>query len=318
MSTVLSPSPLQKFWTNNGQPLSFGTVTTYAAGSTTPIATYVDSTGITTNSNPITLNSRGECSLWLLPNTAYKYLVQDNVGNTISTTDNIVGSVQVNLYGGVDTGAVNAYVLNYAANYSTLSNGIIIYWTPANTNTGPSTIAVNGLGVVPILNQNGSPLGSGQIVSNAVTAIFYFNGNWYLTSSTGSIPAVGTFTGSLVSGPNSTAVICTYELTGNQVVLSIPYSQVTASGGALSLINLPVFLQPPNVPGTAVVLLAQNNGAVIGTALGVVSTTGNAIGFYLSASDYSSGGGSWTGLCSIGVPIPPAFHAGQTITWGLF
>src|ERR1022692_1861845 len=112
MTTVLSPAPYQKFWSNSGTPLAFGQVFTYSAGSTTPVATYTDSTGSTPNANPIILDARGECNIWLLPNVGYKYVIQDSNGNPIRTTDQIVGSSQVNLYGGVDTGAVNVYVVN--------------------------------------------------------------------------------------------------------------------------------------------------------------------------------------------------------------
>lgn len=83
MTAQLAPESKQKFWDNNGFPLAFGLLTTYAAGTTTPIATYVDSTQTTQNTNPIQLNFRGECNLWLDPTKAYKFLLQDSQGNTI-------------------------------------------------------------------------------------------------------------------------------------------------------------------------------------------------------------------------------------------
>ena len=75
--TVLAPYPVQRFYDNNGNPLFQGKLFTYAAGTSTPITTYVDSAGITQNANPIILNARGECNLWLLPNTGYKFVLQD-------------------------------------------------------------------------------------------------------------------------------------------------------------------------------------------------------------------------------------------------
>src|ERR1700691_3988992 len=161
-AAVLSPSPLQKFWTNNGTPLVGGSVYTYAAGSTTPITTYVDANATTPNTNPISLNFRGEANIWLLPNVAYKLVVQDSFGNTISTTDNIVVSQLLTLYGGVDTGSANAYILNFAAPFTSLTDGILIYWFPSNSNTGPSTLNVNNLGPFVIANDNGTNLVAGQ------------------------------------------------------------------------------------------------------------------------------------------------------------
>lgn len=83
MTAQLAPRANQKFWDNNGLPLAFGQLFTYQAGTTTPQATYVDSTQTTQNTNPVQLNFRGECNLWLDPTKSYKFLLQDVLGNTI-------------------------------------------------------------------------------------------------------------------------------------------------------------------------------------------------------------------------------------------
>ena len=83
MSGLLSPNPIFKAFDNNGNPLAFGLVYTYQAGTTTPAPTYVDSTLATANSNPIVLNFRGECEIWIPVNTAYKFNVTDANGNQI-------------------------------------------------------------------------------------------------------------------------------------------------------------------------------------------------------------------------------------------
>jgi len=86
---LLSPNPKQQFFDANGQPLVGGKVYTYAAGTTTPIVTYVDAAGITTNTNPIILDSRGMANIWLLSTAVYKYAVFDALDVPIFTTDNI-------------------------------------------------------------------------------------------------------------------------------------------------------------------------------------------------------------------------------------
>jgi len=95
MTSQLSPSPVFRAYDNNGLPLVGGKLTTYAAGTTTKQATYVDSTQTTQNTNPITLNFRGECALWLDPTLSYKFLLTDSFGNTIPgyPVDNIQGTL---------------------------------------------------------------------------------------------------------------------------------------------------------------------------------------------------------------------------------
>lgn len=182
MTTILSPTTKTKFFDNNGVPLAFGLLTTYAAGTTMPIVTYKDSTGGPTNTNPIQLNFRGEADIWLVPNVAYKFALTDSLGNTIPgwPIDNIVNSQLITLYAGVDTGSANAYIVNFAANFSAYADGIVLYFIPANSNTGPSTINVNGLGVISIINQNGIALSANQLLSNQVATIMYKGGNFLL------------------------------------------------------------------------------------------------------------------------------------------
>lgn len=111
MSVQLGPAPVFKAFDNNGAPLFGGQLFTYAAGTTTPLATFTDSTGVTQNTNPIVLNARGECNLWLTASAAYKLQLQDSFGNIIWTVDNVTVSVYSQLdirrYGGDPTG-VNA------------------------------------------------------------------------------------------------------------------------------------------------------------------------------------------------------------------
>jgi hypothetical protein len=89
---VLGVPPYLQFFDADGNPLAGGTITTYAAGTTTPKATYTDSTGNTVADNPIELDSSGipdtaNGSMWLIG--SYKFVVKDALGNTIRTTDNV-------------------------------------------------------------------------------------------------------------------------------------------------------------------------------------------------------------------------------------
>lgn len=94
-TVALSPLAVQHFVDNNGNALVGGKLFTYAAGTTTKLATYTDSTGGTPNTNPVILNSRGECGVWLPPEQAYKFVLSpstdtDPPTNPIWTVDGIL------------------------------------------------------------------------------------------------------------------------------------------------------------------------------------------------------------------------------------
>lgn len=92
-TALLAPPPIFRAFDNNGNPLVGGLLYTYAAGTTTPQASYPSSSEATPNTNPIVLNFRGEAALWLDPTLSYKLLLTDSLGNTIPgyPVDNIAG-----------------------------------------------------------------------------------------------------------------------------------------------------------------------------------------------------------------------------------
>jgi len=90
-TTSLSPTPKLQFFDANGAPLAGGLLYTYAAGTTTPLASYTDSTGVSANTNPIVLDSRGEANVWL-SGAIYKFALYTSAGVLIWTVDNINGS----------------------------------------------------------------------------------------------------------------------------------------------------------------------------------------------------------------------------------
>lgn len=206
MATTLSPTPIYKGWGNDGAPLVGGKLFTYQAGTSTKLATYTDSTGGTPNANPIILNARGEAPVWIPPNVAYKYVLApatdtDPPTNPIQTTDQITNAQLLTLYGGVDTGVVNAYVLTFSAQFTSYTDGIAIYWFPSHTNTGASTLNVNGIGVAAIVNQDLSALSANQLVANQLAFVIMKGGQFILSSILGSLGAGGILT---VAGVNVT------------------------------------------------------------------------------------------------------------------
>jgi hypothetical protein len=154
----------------------------------------VDSTATTTNTNPITLNGRGEASIWIPPNVAFKFVEFDSYGNLIKTTDQVTVAQLLTLWGGTDSGSASAYVLTFTASFSAYANGTVIYWVPANSNTGAATLNVNGLGAIPILNPTGGVLGANQIQAGLIQQVIFYNGTFYLQSlNSFSGATIGTF-----------------------------------------------------------------------------------------------------------------------------
>ena len=90
MSASLIPVPKMQFFSNAGLPLSGGFVYSYLAGSSTPQATYTDSTGLVANPNPVVLDSSGRANIWL--SGYYKIAVYDAAMNLIYTVDNVSSS----------------------------------------------------------------------------------------------------------------------------------------------------------------------------------------------------------------------------------
>jgi hypothetical protein len=133
---VLAPQPKAQFFDANGSPLVGGKVYTYAAGTTTPLETYTDASGVTPNTNPVILDSRGECNLWFSNASSYKVVLESATGTLQWTVDNIAtygtlasqNSNNVAITGGTITGVtltVNV-VGDVSGNAGTVTNGVYL------------------------------------------------------------------------------------------------------------------------------------------------------------------------------------------------
>lgn len=94
MSAYLSPIGNEPQIDANGDPLSGGKLYTYIAGTSTPAATYTNSTAGTPQANPVILNSRGSPAspIWLQGGQAYKLVLKD--ANDVALApdfDNVTG-----------------------------------------------------------------------------------------------------------------------------------------------------------------------------------------------------------------------------------
>lgn len=110
-----------QFFDNTGKILGYGVLYTYAAGTTTQLPTYTDSTGATPNQDPVALDSSGRANIWLLSGDTYKFtLCSQNdgpycaPGDTLFTVDNVPGSPASSSSGSTFTGVFISSSANVA------------------------------------------------------------------------------------------------------------------------------------------------------------------------------------------------------------
>lgn len=93
MSAYLATFPVFRAFDQFGFPLAGGKLYTYAAGTTTPQATYTDASGTTPNANPVILDSTGQANVWLGQGLSYKMVLKDTFNVTLWTVDGISDAV---------------------------------------------------------------------------------------------------------------------------------------------------------------------------------------------------------------------------------
>ncbi len=86
MAVLYTPHFIQ-FFDDNGDPLSGGKLYTYAAGTTTPKATYTTSAATVANANPIVLDSAGRAVAFL--DGSYKFRLETAASVLVRETDNV-------------------------------------------------------------------------------------------------------------------------------------------------------------------------------------------------------------------------------------
>ena len=121
MAVNLSPvgGVAAQFFDNNGVPLSGGFLYTYAAGTSTPQATYTSFSGGTAHANPIILDSAGRVpggEIWLsVP--PYKFVLNTSTNVLIATYDNIsgIGAAEFQVQNFTGTGSQTVFTFSNAS-----------------------------------------------------------------------------------------------------------------------------------------------------------------------------------------------------------
>ena len=286
MTAQLSPTPVFKAFDNNGLPLAFGQLFSYAAGTTTPQPTYVDSTLTTPNPNPVLLNFRGECPLWLDPTLSYKFDLFDQNGNHIPgwPVDNIIG----NAVGLFSDGTVGAPSISFASDPQTglykapgaalgqdaigFSTGGYAVARVSGANNTPTefdlnaaggqsaTYTVNGNGVAPfqgsIIQQNGSGnLKIKNLTATGFTTIGAGGNEQLAILANGTVtingapinPTSGSFTATFTGFTTTVTGTVNYYSIGPVVTVLIPQFIATSNSAQFTMTGVPSAIVPPTV-----------------------------------------------------------------------
>jgi len=239
----LSPYVFVQEMDNSGNPLSGGKIYTYAAGTTTPQATYTDSTGTTPNANPIILNSAGRADIWLGQN-AYKFVLKDSSDNTIKTVDNVAGDSASGFGSNVVTQATNLAITSAYKNNAIVCTAALtltldtcanlgggFYFSVVNTSAGNVTIQPDATNTI----QGASsfivyPGQSALVITNGTVWNVFFNEPFSVTAGT-----LTTFpsTSQTLVGRTSTDTLTnkTYDTAGTGNSFKINGTSITAVQG---------------------------------------------------------------------------------------
>lgn len=138
---------------NNGEPCSSCKLYTYAAGTSTPLATYADSALMTANANPVVLNSAGRWPIFLSAN-SFKFVLKNSAETvTYFTIDNVssiglaanqVGFELVTL-GGDPNVAITATSYPSGTAYATTVHAGTFVFSFNSANIPPGTYALEGM-----------------------------------------------------------------------------------------------------------------------------------------------------------------------------
>lgn len=294
-------SPVFNGWQGLGSSLVLlngGLLNSYLAGTTTPAATYTTLAGNVQNTNPIVLNSDGRPpqEIWLDTTKAYKFVLTDSLSNVLDTYDNIypvptVAGVQSSTYTLLGTVAgTNTITATASPTLTAYSGGQVFTLTPANSNTGATTLNIDGLGAKNVFS-GGAACAGGELVAAIPSQVEYDGTQFNILGTTKGLTFTPTVTlGGAAVGLTYTTQLGRYTKIGSRVFFNIEIvlSALGSSTGNVVINGLPFTATAHNFPCS----MYANVVAAMTPLCGLVATgtativpykfgtgTGNATGF---------------------------------------
>lgn len=172
----LSPLPVLHLTTNDGKPAVGYKLFSYVSSTSTKTPTYKDADG-TTNTNPIFLDYRGECRLWIDPELSYKFVFAapddtDPPTAPIWSVDKVTAGPISSDNAAQGAGSSNSVILSIPK-VSALTPFLRLVFRALSSNTGPTTLTLNGLPAKPIRTQLLQDLAGGEIQSAGIYEVIY-------------------------------------------------------------------------------------------------------------------------------------------------
>ena len=314
MSTLsLLVPPRIQFDSSSGVPLAGGLLYSYAAGTTTPQATYTDSTGTTAQTNPVVLGVDGGASVWLGA-LGYKFVLTDAFGVQQWSQDNcssvslaqLTGTnsfTSLAVTGGFTAGSITSTGL-FGAVTATISGAASV--GGALTVSGNETVSGNA-SIGGALNVNGiSSLAATTVTGGAtIDALSIGNAGSSVTlaatiAAAIAAGAVSSVAGTLIITNISTSggwVLITFGATSGTRIQFAFGSGTVANGAAIAL---PSGYSVANFYGT---VSLNSVSATSGNQLGNINCSLSGLTVAVQGSDNSghvySGTANWSGFAYI-------------------
>jgi hypothetical protein len=207
-----------QFFDDNGSPLVGGKLYSYAAGTSTLLATYTTSAGTVANTNPIILNAGGRTpnEIWQVTGVLLKFVLYNSDNELIGTYDGIPSindpfGINSQLSSVAGTNSITATATPALTAYAT---GAIYSFIAVNTNSGAATLSIDGLTATSITKNGSVALSAGDIQSGKMMLVEYDGTTFQLVNN-------------IVYGGSIT--------NGNIVSLTTPLSAVNGGTGLATL-----------------------------------------------------------------------------------
>jgi hypothetical protein len=244
---------------SDGLALVGGRLYSYAAGTSTPKATYTEQGLFSTNTNPVILDSRGEADVWM--DGAYKFILKTAADVTIFTVDEVrdITSGQtltgVTLAGGL---IVSSTTVGWAGNPTHSGNHT---WNGSATFNGNVTIgdsAADTLTIKPnLVSWTNNPTHSGNHIFGGNLQVA---GTLTVSANPAGLVLGSSYTPTLTNVTNvaaSTAYVCRYTRIGPNVIVSgkVSIDPTAATTDTVLDLSLPIASNLANqedLSGTAV------------------------------------------------------------------
>lgn len=206
-----APNPVFLATDDNDDPLAGALLYTYAAGTSTPLATYTDVGLSVANANPVVCDGFGRATIFLSP-ASYKWILKTSAGVTIWTRDSIGAVPPTSIDNDVSGTAGEALTAGQMAYLSDGSGSLVAgrwYLADADTAYSNTTPLIGAVVATVASGASGTFRLSGRLTGlSALTA----GAPYYLSATAGAItttaPANARFVGnadsttSLIMTPN--------------------------------------------------------------------------------------------------------------------